>query len=246
MLTKEDIIKEIQEWAKENDGRTPSEKIIKEELKIPKWDWITYWTKVTDMQSEAGLNPQGFDKTKYTKKDLCDEFIKLIREKGKWPSRDELDFKRRQDSKFPASGTFYEHLGLTRDLSLTILEYVKNKQGYNDVISISNSVLEKFEKSSNLSDKNAKADKHGWVYLFKHGHYNHYRVGQTYDILRRGSEIRIQLPERTILIHTIETVDPIGVETYWLNRFKEKKMNGDWFNLSKGDISEFKRWKRIV
>src|SRR6266568_1522323 len=138
MLTKEEIIKEIKQWTEEHGGRTPSEKIIREELKIPKWEWITYWTKVTDIQREAGLIPQVFDKTKYTKKHLCDDFIKLIREKGKWPSRDELDFKRRQDSKFPASATFYKKLGLikTGEFTQTILEYVNDKQGYSDIIDI--------------------------------------------------------------------------------------------------------------
>ncbi len=142
MLTKEEIIKEIKQWTEEHGGRTPSEKIIREELKIPKWEWITYWTKVTDIQREAGLIPQVFDKTKYTKKHLCDDFIKLIREKGKWPSRDELDFKRRQDSKFPASATFYKKLGLikTGEFTQTILEYVNDKQGYSDIIDICNSV----------------------------------------------------------------------------------------------------------
>ena len=84
------------------------------------------------------------------------------------------------------------------------------------------------------------------MYLFKHGRYNQYRIGRTFDLLRRGSEIRIQLPERAILVHSIKTVDPEGIETYWLNRFKAKKMNGDWFILSRTDVNEFKRWKRIV
>ena len=56
---------------------------------------------------------------------------------------------------------------------------------------------------------------------------------------------RIELPEKIIPIHSIETADITGVETYWLNHFKEKRMNGDWFNLSKNDVSEFKRWKKI-
>lgn len=246
MLTKEDILKEIQKWAKENGGRTPSEKILREEIGIPKWDWINYWTKITDVQRDAGLIPQGFRKKKYNKKDLCEEFIKLIREKGKWPTRDELDFKRRHDSRFPASATFYKNLGLTGDLAQTILEHIKDKQGYGDVVDICNSCLEKYRNENEIEEENSeKVKKHGWVYLFKHGHFNQYRIGKTTDLLRRGSEIRIQLPERAILIHSIETADITGVETYWLNRFKSKSLNGDWFNLSRSDVKEFKAWKRI-
>ena len=245
MLTREEIIKEVQEWAKENGGITPSEKIIREELKIPKWEWITYWTKITDFQHEAGLAPQKFDKTKYNKNNLCDEFIKLIREKNKWPTRDELDYKRRQDSTFPASVTFYKQLGLTVDLALTILEYIKDKRGYEDVVNICDSVIQKYKNDNKTEIKDAEQADHGWVYLFKHGHFNQYRIGKTTDLLRRGGEIRIQLPERAILIHSIETADITGVETYWLNRFKSKQMNGDWFNLGRADVKEFKSWKRI-
>jgi len=246
MLTKEEILKEIQKWAKENGGRTPSEKILREEIGIPKWNWISYWTKITNIQHDAGLVPHKFDKTKYTKKDLCDKFIKLIREKGKWPTRDELDFKRRHNSRFPASGTFYKNLGLTEDLAQTILEYIKDKQGHDDVASVCNSTVEKYKNPNGLEGETTERLTHGWVYLFKHGHYKQYRIGQTFDLLRRGKEIRIQLPERAILIHSIETVDPVGVETYWLNRFNSKRMNGDWFNLSHADVKEFKRWKKIV
>jgi len=245
MLKKEEIIREVQEWAKKNGGSTPSEKIVREELEIPKWEWITYWTKITDLQREAGLVPQKFDKTKYDKKGLCDEFIKLIREKKKWPSRDELDYKRRQDSTFPASVTFYKQLGLTGDLALTILEYIKDKRGYDDIVNICNSVIQKYKDSDKTEIKNTEKVDHGWVYLFKHGHFNQYRIGKTTDLLRRGGEIRIQLPERAILIHSIETADITGVENYWLNHFKSKQMNGDWFNLSRADVREFKSWKRI-
>ena len=248
MFTKKEVLKEIQKWAKENGGKTPSEKILREEMGIPKWDWINYWTKITDVQRDAGLIPHKFDKTKYTKKDLCEMFIKLIREKGKWPTRDELDFKRHHDPRFPASATFYKMLGLIKNLALpkTILEFVNDKQGYDDVVKICGQVLEKYKSIDEQEGESTEKVIHGWVYLFKHGHYNHYRVGETSDLLRRGSEIRIQLPERATLVHSIETVDPEGVETYWLNRFKPKRMNGDWFNLSRTDVNEFKRWKRIV
>ena len=246
MLTKEEIIKTIQKWARENEGQTPSEKILREEIGIPKWEWISYWTKITDVQRDTGLTPQKFDKTKYTKKDLCDKFIKLIREKKKWPTRDELDFKRRHNPKFPASVTFYKKLGLTRDLAQTILEYIEDKKGYDDVVNICNSTIEKYKNLNEPDREKTERVNRGWVYLFRHGHYNQYRIGQTFDLLRRGKEIRIQLPERAILIHSIETIDPVGVETYWLNRFSTKRMNGDWFKLSPADIKEFKSWKKII
>jgi hypothetical protein len=52
------------------------------------------------------------------------------------------------------------------------------------------------------------------------------------------------VPPKTI--HSIETDDPIGVETYWHSRFSAKRGEGEWFELSPEDIKAFKRWKRIV
>lgn len=84
----------------------------------------------------------------------------------------------------------------------------------------------------------------GEVYLYKSDHY--YKIGKTYDSVRRGSELRIQLPKPVALIHSIKTVDPSGIETYWDKRFELKRMNGEWFNLDRTDVNEFKSWKRIV
>lgn len=243
MLTKEDILKEIRKWAKENGGLTPSEKIIREELRIPKWDWITYWTKITDIQREAGLTPQDFDKTKYTKKDLCNEFIKLIREMGKWPSRDELDFKRRQDSRFPASATFYNQLGQTKnDLPLTILEYVEGRRGYNDIVNICKSILGKY-KNENETFEDDKIES-GFVYLGKRG--KHYRIGRAKNLDQRRNDHNLNQLEYFDYIHTIETDDMVHIEDYWHKRFDSKCIKGEWFKLSSSDVKAFKRWKRIV
>ena len=84
----------------------------------------------------------------------------------------------------------------------------------------------------------------GEVYLFKSGRY--YKIGKTNDTVRRGKELRIQLPEKCILIHSIKTDDPSGIETYWHGRFEEKRLNGEWFNLSPTDIKAFKNWRRII
>jgi len=247
MLTKEQIIKEIQKCAKENGGKTPGAEKFEEITGIGPYNLHKHsWSNYGELVREAGLTPNKFFKTKYSHDRLCEIFINVIREKRKWPTRGILDVKHHNDSNFPESATFYKKLGLTRNLAKTILKFVKDKPRYSDVVNICNPVVEKFENLDEMEGEKTGKVTHGWVYLFKHGHYNQYRIGQTSDLLRRGSEIRIQLPERATLVHSIETIDPIGVETYWLNRFNPKRMNGDWFNLNPADVKEFKRWKRIV
>ena len=74
----------------------------------------------------------------------------------------------------------------------------------------------------------------------------HYKIGHTNSVGRRGSELAIKIPIPPSTIHTIETDDPVGVESYWHKRFAEKRGEGEWFELSLDDIGAFKRWKRIV
>ena len=245
MLTREQLLKKLLKYAEEL-GKTPSEKVFYDYAEIGIYDlkrcgYANYGILVR----EANLSPNKFDKTKYSSEQLCDLFIKVIREEGGWPTRGLLDIRHFGNKDFPDSSTFYNKLGKTGDLAQTILEYVKDKQGYKDVVNVCTPVLEKYKNDDKTETKDAEIVDHGWVYLFKHGHFNQYRIGKTTDLLRRGGEIRIQLPERAILIYSIETADITGVETYWLNRFKSKQMNGDWFNLGRADVKEFKSWKRI-
>jgi Meiotically up-regulated gene 113 len=81
----------------------------------------------------------------------------------------------------------------------------------------------------------------GFVYLFKSGRY--YKIGKTNSVGQRKWEVALQLPERVRVIHEIKTDDPTGIEVYWHNRFKAKKMNEEWFGLSSEDVSVFRRMK---
>ena len=53
----------------------------------------------------------------------------------------------------------------------------------------------------------------GFVYLMKSGH--HYKIGRTNSVGRRESELGIKIPVPPRTIHSIETDDPCGVESYW-------------------------------
>lgn len=165
-----------------------------------------------------------------------------MRKLGKFPTYDELSLEKNNDVEFPSRNVFTD-FGSKLKLAEKIVEYCKDKTGYDDVIKLCEPVLEKFSEEENVDDLNSNQSL-GAVYLFKHGKY--YKIGKTSDTVRRGNELKIQLPENLDLIHEIKTDDPSGIEAYWHKRFEAKRMNGEWFDLSSADIKVFKRWRKII
>jgi len=251
MFTKEEVIKRLQKWSAENNGRTPGEQNFYENIQIGIYDLHKLgWANWRELVVAAGLIPNKFDKTKYSSDQLCDLFIGAIREKNKWPTRGELEVKHHQDFNFPDAGTFYKKLGLVLngDLPSTILKYIKGKKGYDDVIKVCNSSIEK-----NIdSEESSAIGKIGYVYLLKSrlGSATAYKIGKTNDPERRMIELN-QPSNEQYLIWKIETDDPSGVEKYWHDRFVSKRLyphkaKTEWFKLNSSDIKSFKRWIRIV
>ncbi len=77
----------------------------------------------------------------------------------------------------------------------------------------------------------------GHVYMLRSG--PHYKIGKTRDLNGRLDQIKLQLPWPVEVVHTIETDDPDGIESYWHKRFSEKRENGEWFNLTRDDVAIF-------
>lgn len=243
MLTRENILNKIQTLTKNNGGKTPSEKNFYEYVEIGIYDLHKLgWVNYGELVHEAGLTPNKFDKTKYSHEQLCELFVGVIREKGRWPTRGQLDVKHHHDSHFPDSATFYKKLGLTKNLAKTILNFGEGKRKYDDVKEICDSIIKKFEDRYESDEEVGLTN--GYVYLGKqHGDY---KIGKARNANRRREDITLLGSEPFELIHEIKTDDMIGVEKYWHNRFKTKLKRGEWFNLSPADIKAFKRWKKIT
>ena len=241
MATKQDIIKAIQETAKKNDGKPLGSARFEQETGIKPHDWEKYWARFGDAQKEAGFTPNTLQ-IGYADDFMIGKVVGLMRKLGKFPTFRDIKAERSNDPEFPTNSAF-RRLGSKEQLAIKIVEYCKNKDGYDDVLKLCENVIENSSKNDDFDDSDLDRNI-GAVYLFKHGKY--YKIGKTNDTVRRGNELKIQLPENLDLIHEIKTDDPSGIEAYWHRRFEAKRMNGEWFDLNSSDIKAFKRWRKII
>jgi len=238
-ITKEDILDAIRRTAKENGRKPLGVARFGKETGINPYDWGKFWARFGDAQKEAGFMPNQLQGA-YNNEFLMEKIIGLARKLGKFPTYREIEVEKNDDTEFPNKGVFYR-LGSKEQFVAKVVDYCKDKKGYDDIINLYEVVRKKSIKGENIDNYNIKI---GEVYLFKSGRY--YKIGKTNDTVRRGNELKIQLPERCTLIHSIKTDDPSGIETYWHKRFQAKRMEGEWFDLNSAEVKAFKRWRRIV
>ena len=239
-ITKQDILDAIRQTAKENGGVPLGMGRFEKETGISLYDTQSYWSTFGEAQRAAGFAPNTLQ-VPHNEEFLFESLIALMREIGRFPTRADLVVKRKKDTKFPSPSSIHRRYGEKKQIAEKISAYATQK-GYNDIVELCTAVIENSDEKEDSDNSEIQAL--GEVYLFKHGRY--YKIGKTNDTVRRGSELRTQLPEKMDLIHSIKTDDPSGVEAYWHRRFESKRMNGEWFDLSSTDIKAFKRWRRII
>jgi len=241
-MNKQEIISEIRRIAKECGGKAPGIQRFSTETGVRKSDWYpSLWLRWSDAISEADCQPNDFGFA-YDPDVLITKYIELIRELGHFPIEGELIIKKRNDIAFPSPSSFSK-LGSKQERVKKIIEYCYGKSEFDDIISICSGIAKPTHK--NLDLINLDSPKSGYVYLIRHGKRNEYKIGKTYNPIRREGEIRIELPERIEPIHYIKTDDPAGIESYWHSRFVNKRKEGEWFLLTAEDVRAFKRWRKI-
>lgn len=134
---------------------------------------------------------------------------------------------------------------------LTDMEEIKNiirelqktytKLTYEEIKEIEQLYLsEAYAKTEPLVKKDKKIIK-GYVYFLKYNKY--YKIGKSIDVEKRKEQIGLQMPEKSIIVHTVETNDYERCERFFHKRFKRKKENGEWFTLNEQDLVTIKKIK---
>lgn len=237
-MTKEHILAEIRRTAIANGGVSLGQARFSAETGIRYTDWHgKYWARFGDAVREAGFQANRMN-APYPDSELLEKLAALVRDLGKFPVAGELRLRARTDPSFPSHNVFHR-LGNKAMIAAKLLNYAL-EHGYDDVASICSPLAvppAEVEEDRSVSG----ALQFGSVYLLKSGRY--YKVGRTNSIGRRERELAIQLPERAVVVHSIKTDDPAGIENYWRARFQDRRKNGEWFELRADDIAAFKRRK---
>ena len=64
-----------------------------------------------------------------------------------------------------------------------------------------------------------------------------YKIGRTINLKRRMAQLSSDhAPEKLTLLYAVETQDQFETETYLLDKFQEKQVYGEWFDLDPQDI----------
>jgi hypothetical protein len=242
-MTKEHILSEIKRTADENDGIPLGIDRFREAICIRKEDWYgIFWTKWSDAQIEAGLEPNRFSLPAFDEAWMLHKIIDYIRDIGHFPTKPEFKIKRNNDKEFPNITTLRNRLGTKLQMIDKIFDYCRTKDGFEDIIEICLPLRDSLKTSKELSESiSDTSEEIGHVYLLKHDKV--YKIGKSIDVSRRYKDIKVQMPHKTEEIHVIETDDPSGIEAYWHNRFKDKRLKGEWFKLSSYDVKAFKKRK---
>ena len=239
-MDKEHILTEIRRTAEANDGIPLGIDRFREETGIRVEDWYgIHWKKWTDAQVEAGFTPNRFGNEPFSPEHLLRKLCAYIVELGAFPTKPELKLKRFKDASFPNKTTLERRLGNKRTMLQRALEYARANAEFSAVEAACELALEDLPKCTTKSEvSTTHAGVVGHVYLLKHDKV--YKIGRSIDAARRYKDIKVQMPHKTEEVHVIKTDDPSGIEAYWHNRFRDKRLEGEWFALSSDDVRAFK------
>lgn len=239
-VSKSHILDEIKRTANANSGVALGWRRFFSETGIKQSDWSgVHWVRWNDALKEAGFGANDLVKP-YEKSELLQVYADLALELGRLPVNGDMRIKARGGD-FPSDKPF-RRLGTKQELVQELLVFCRGQEAYEIVANWCEVYLARNGVQASLdSDSRDIENDFGFVYLMKSGRF--FKIGRSNSTGRREYELAVQMPEALKMIHEIRTDDPAGIEAYWHNRFKEKRKNGEWFDLSPQDVAAFKRRK---
>lgn len=229
---RERILNEIKKLAKERGGQTPGVRTFERETGIREGAWRgVYWARWGDAVREAGLIPN-VKQEKTDEQFILAKLAEACRHFGKFPTAMELRMYQKKDPDLANVKSITRHFGSLKNVPDRLAEWAKTNGNHPDLVVM-------LGARASVPQNPSSSSKEGLVYLIRSG--AHYKIGRSDELERRVKEIRIALPESAVLVHSIRTDDPAGIEAYWHRRFADRRANGEWFKLATSDVTAFKR-----
>jgi hypothetical protein len=226
-------------------GRTIGKSQFFKDAGVKESEWMRYWPRISEMQKEAGFEPNDFQDA-IPEEQILEAWAKILETLGKFPTHAELRIAIRNSIALPADNTL-RRIGTNAKIAEKVIAHLSAKNTNPAAIKICELFL---ANNSAITTSDAtltnKVLSTGYVYLLRLSG-SKYKIGKTGNLDRRLDQHRRLLPD---LKYTwkIETDDPSGIEAYWKRRFADKlePKTEETFNLSADDVASFKRWIRIV
>jgi len=240
--SKRHILAEIKRLA-EAKGKPPGVRLFESETGIKDSDWYPdLWLRWGDALQEAGFTRNTMVEP-LSDELLIQQYARLAQKLSRLPLQGEMIRESKTNPEFPSEKTYRRFRGKTNLLN-AVAKYCRANAEFEDVLAFCENA--RTNHSSTEVETGTIEPKIGYVYLFRHGSRREYKIGRTSNPIRREGEISVELPQGLEPIHVITTDDPSGIESYWHQRFAEKRLKGEWFALTADDVRAFKRWQRIV
>jgi hypothetical protein len=245
--TRDEIIAEIRKYVAANAGKIPGSRAFESATRIKESSWRgRYWARWTDAIRDAGLEP-GVWNQKIPEDDMVRKLTVYVATLGRFPTWDEINLHARQTAGFPVAVTIKRRFGGMLRLAGALLEIARSD---------GNDLLAKLcEERLNRVDEreattNAKREAHvpplGFVYLKYSPSLRLYKIGKANDPKKRGVGISLLLPHDLIPKHEIRTDCPFLLEKYWEQRFRAKKKQGEWYDLTSAEVETFKSRREFI
>ena len=196
--------------------------------------WFAGWNQLV---ASLGIATRQFNTEKIGAAAVARVVARLAIELGRWPTEDDMRRARKRSADVP-------DLSVIRPLrrSGELARMIVALGDTDSELAAASALAEPHVPATDSSENDSGVVVAGYVYLLKSG--RRYKVGRSNDPSRRFREIRIELPEESIQVHSIATDDPVGIEAYWHKRFAEKRVRStEFFELCAADVKAFKRRK---
>jgi len=246
MRDKQFILSEIRRMATINGGKPVGQTRFRTGTGIAHEDWRgVYWARWGDALSEAGFEPLEWTPPS-DEEQMIEGLVELVRKYRRFPVKAEILIEKRSNPQIPAPNVLLRRFGNKKQVIQKVRVFCSSKDEYADVLEIlANEAIESDSTEGVFESETGKrkSKPSGHVYLVKSGRL--YKIGQTANRWQRMNQLDRQTAEGIEeVIHTIAAFDDApGIERYWHQRFKEKCVKREWFDLSAEDIRAFKKRK---